>query len=101
MSRQLLLFLTLFLCIGVTERELPECMSLGDDVANDGDVAVYNLQPAVGIHSLTGAHEGPASPDICNGTVTSNLPASRVSPASARARVTGVGLLRLIEQQRC
>jgi len=35
-----LLLLTLFAALGVMTRELPECLSLTDDVSNDGDVPV-------------------------------------------------------------
>jgi len=35
-----LLLLTLFAALGVMTRELPECLSLSDDVSNDGDVPV-------------------------------------------------------------
>ena len=35
-----LLLLTLFAALGVMTRELPECLSLSDDISNDGDVPV-------------------------------------------------------------
>ena len=35
-----LLLLTLFAALGVMTRELPECLSLSDDVSNDGEVPV-------------------------------------------------------------
>ena len=39
-SKRCLLYLALFLCIGVTGLELLEYMILADEVSNDGDVAV-------------------------------------------------------------
>ena len=34
MSKRSILYLVLVLCVGVMERELPECVSLEDDVSN-------------------------------------------------------------------
>jgi len=101
MSRRSLLLLVLFLSMGVIGRELPECMSLEDDVSNDGDVAVYDLQPSLRISSRADPPQPPApgadgkgSPSLIFLSPCTLLPATPV-------RRAGVGLLRLLDQQRC
>ena len=101
MSKRRLLYLALFLCIGVTGRELPEYMILADEVSNDGDVAVYNLQPCLTVSSR-------ADPGCPQGSSTFGkdplslilLPFPAYHAATPDEHV-GVELLRWIEQQRC
>jgi hypothetical protein len=94
-------YLVLFLCIGVMGREVPECMSLGDDVSNDCDVAVYNLKPPQGVSSCADTPDPGATSAFGNGSLSLIFLPSRFSRAVAPIGRAGVGLLRLIGQQRC
>jgi hypothetical protein len=100
-SRRFFAHLILFLCIGVMGRELPECMSLADDVSNDGDVAVYNLQPPQGVWSRADASDPWAASALGKGSHSLISLPPRFSRVAAPLGLAGVGLLRLIDQQRC
>jgi hypothetical protein len=93
--------LVLFLCIGVMGRELPECMSLDDDVSNDGDVAVYNLQSPLGVSSCGDSPDPRRASAFGKGSLSRISLSPRSSHAAAPVGHAGVGLLRLIDQQRC
>ncbi len=100
MCRRFFAYVTLFLCIGVMGREVPECMSLGDDVSNDGEVAVYNVQPPQGISSRAGAPDPRATSAFGKGLLSLIFLPSGFSRAAVPVGHAGVGLLRLIDQQR-
>jgi hypothetical protein len=76
-------------------------MSLGDDVSNDGDVVVYNLQPSQGVSSRAATPDPGATSTFGKGSLSLIFLPSRFSCASAPVGHSGVGLLRLIDQQRC
>lgn len=97
MSRRSVLYLILFLCIGVTGRELPEYMVLADEVSNDGDVAVYNLQPRLTACSRAAPCDLRESPALGRVSFVKCLAASH---AATSAEHFGADLLHLIEQQR-
>jgi hypothetical protein len=101
MGRRFFAYLVLFLCIGVMGREVPECMSLGDDVSNDGDVAVYNLQPPQESSSRPDTHNPRATSAFGKGSLSLIFLPSHSSRAAAPVGHAGVSLLRLIDQQRC
>jgi hypothetical protein len=93
--------LILFLCIGVTARELPEYMILDDDVSNDGDIAVYNLQPRLAVSSRADLADPRGTSAFGNLFLSPILLSLASSHASAPVGQVGADLLRLIEQQRC
>jgi hypothetical protein len=101
MSRRSLLYLVLFLCMGVIGRELPECMSLEDDVSNDGDVAVCDLQPSLRISSRADPPQPPGPRVDGKGSPSLIFLSARTPLPAAPVRYAGVGLLRLLDQQRC
>jgi len=94
-------YLVLFLCIGVMGREASECMSLGDDVSNDGEVAVYNLKPPQGVSSRGDTPDPQATSAFGKGSLSLIFLPSRFSRAAAPIGHVGAGLLQLIDQQRC
>jgi len=100
MWRRFLAYLILFLCISVTTREVPECMALADDVSNDGDVAVYNLQPPLSVSSRADAPGQPEASALGKGSHSLPFLSPRFSQAAAPLGLAGVDLLRLIDQQR-
>jgi hypothetical protein len=101
LCRQFFAVFILFLCIGVMAREVPECMSLADDVSNDGDVAVYHLHPPQGVSSCTHAPDPGPTPAFVKGLL-SLIPPSPLSPhGAAPVDHAGVGLLQWIDQLRC
>jgi hypothetical protein len=91
----------LFLCIGVMNRELPECMALRDDVSNDGDVAIYNLRLPQSVSVLASTLDAQAASASHTGSFPVLLQRGRASRLPAPIPHDGVGLLRLIDQQRC
>ena len=101
MSRRFPLYLILFLCLNVMSRELPECMNLEDDVSNDGDVAVYNIQPPLRVSSRADPADRLESSAFGNDSVYFVFPPPRCSRSAASARHAGIDLLRLLGQQRC
>ena len=101
MSRRFAVHFILFLCLGVMNRELPECMALRDDVSNDGDVAVYALQLPQGVSSCADTPGSQATCAFSKGLFPSLLPGRRCFGVPALVARAGVGLLRLIDQQRC
>ncbi len=101
MARRLLANFILLLCIGVMNRELPECMSLLDDVSNDGDVAVYNLRVPQCVSVRACAHDPRAASASRKVSSALFLLTRRTSRLPAPGPYSGVDLLRLIDQQRC
>ncbi len=101
MARRLLANFILLLCIGVMNRELPECMALHDDVSNDGDVAVYNLRAPQCVSARAGARDPLSASGSCRVSSPLLLLTLRTSHLPAPVLYSGVGLLRLIAQQRC
>ncbi len=101
MSKRCLLYLVLFVCIAVMGRELPEYMILGDDVSNDGDVAVYYLQPRLTVSSRADPPNPQGSSTFGKDSLSQILlPYPAYRPAAPVGHA-GTELLRLIEQQRC
>jgi len=100
-AKRLLANFILLLCIGVMNRELPECMALADDVSNDGDVAVYNLR----VPQRVSVRDGKLDPRVASATREDPSPLlppqRRTSRLPAPVLYSGVGLLRLIDQRRC
>ncbi len=101
MTKRILANFALFLCIGVMNRELPECLALADDVSNDGDVAVYNLRVPQSVSVLAGTLDARAASTSRKGSFPVLLLQGRTSRLPAPVLHDGVGLLRLIDQQRC
>ena len=87
--------------MGVMGRELPECMSLEDDVSNDGDVAVYNLQTPLRVTACADTPDPRGTPAFGKGSLSLILLSPRCSLLVAPVGHAGVSLLRLIDQQRC
>jgi hypothetical protein len=100
-TRRFVGYFILFLCIGVMNRELPECMALRDDVSNDGDVAVYSLQAPQAVASRADTLDpGPASA-FSKDSFPLLVADGRWSRVPAAVAHSGVDLLRLMDQQRC
>jgi len=100
-ARRFIGYFILFLCIGVMNRELPECMALRDDVSNDGDVAVCSFQVPQAVALRTDTHDPGAVSASTQGSFPLFLPGGHSSRVQASVSHTGVDLLRLISQQRC
>jgi hypothetical protein len=100
-AKRLLVNFILLLCIGVMNRELPECMALRDDVWNDGDVAVYNLR----VPQCASVRAGMLEPRAASASRKVSSPllllTRRTSHLPAPVLYSGAGLLRLIDRQRC
>ncbi|MGD0129783.1 MAG: hypothetical protein ABSF46_31060 [Terriglobia bacterium] len=101
MTKRILANFALFLCIGVMNRELPECMALRDDVSNDGDVVVYILRIPQCVSILAGRPDAQVASASRKGSFPILLLQGRTSRLPAPLLYDGVGLLRLIDQQRC
>ena len=101
MARRLTGYFILFLCMGVMNRELPECMDLQDDVSNDGDVAVYSLQAPQAVVSRGGTPDRAAILAFSNYSFPLPFLGGRSPRIPAAQAHAGIGLLRLIDQQRC
>jgi len=94
-------YFIVFLCLGVMNRELPECMALQDDVSNDGDVAVYSLQLTQAVARCSGTLDQEIASPSGNGSSPWLFLDGRSSRMPSEAAHAGVDLLRLIDQQRC
>jgi hypothetical protein len=99
--RRFFVYAILFLCIGVMNRELPECMALRDDVSNDGDVAVYNLRLLQRVSLRADTLDPRAASAFSKGSFPLLLLDGRSSRVPAPVAQNGVDLLRLTGQQRC
>lgn len=100
MCRRFFAYLILFLCIGVAGRELPECMSLGDDVSNDSEGAVYYVQSSREVSSCADSRDPGRISAFGKASLSLILPSPRSSRVAAPFAHAGVALLRLIDQQR-
>ena len=101
MSRRLILYLILFLCIGVTSRELPEYMALQDEVSNDGDVPVYNLPFRLMVYSPPEPADALGSSTSGTGSLSRAVPSVLANHSAVPVGHAGTELLHLIDQQRC
>jgi hypothetical protein len=76
-------------------------MILDDEVSNDGDVAVYNLQPRLTVSSRADPADPQGSSTFGKDSLSQILlPYPAYRPAAPVGHA-GTELLRLIEQQRC
>jgi hypothetical protein len=92
-----LMLLTLFAALGVITRELPECLSLSDDISNDADVPVLCQKELLERISETRGSVSLACLALSFGQKPYNSPAAaRGAPSLKSAR----SLLLLLHAQR-
>ena|SRR5215469_8301441 len=94
-----LCFLVLMLAIAVVGREVPEYLSLTDDVSNDGEISV-DWQDATSTVAATSLPHAESRRCRFTGSSRSNSLSFSISPVGVPATLTGRAILLLLCEQR-